>query len=139
MEKCRYHSLHHTQFRTNLSLFMPMYDYIYGTMDKSSDSLYENSLLRAEEVPHVVHLSHLTTPQSIYHMRLGFATVASQPLSFVASSKWRLRLLWPFTCLSVMATCFYGHTFVSERNTFKALKLQSWVLPRFNIQVSTQI
>ncbi|KAL0380007.1 UNVERIFIED_CONTAM: Very-long-chain aldehyde decarbonylase CER1 [Sesamum angustifolium] len=46
-----YHSLHHTQFRTNYSLFMPFYDYIYGTMDKSSDALYESSLLRKEEVP----------------------------------------------------------------------------------------
>ncbi|XP_022964365.1 protein ECERIFERUM 1-like [Cucurbita moschata] len=125
-----YHSLHHTQFRTNLSLFMPIYDYIYGTWDKSTESLYENSLSRAKEVPHVVHLSHLTTPQSIYHMRLGFAAVASKPFA----TKWRLSLLWPFTCLSVIVTCFFGRTFVSERNTFKALKLQSWVLPRFNLQ-----
>ncbi|KAM5554451.1 hypothetical protein ABKV19_022699 [Rosa sericea] len=45
-----YHSLHHTQFRTNYSLFMPIYDYIYGTMDKSSDTLHESSL-RKEESP----------------------------------------------------------------------------------------
>ncbi|KAL6323217.1 hypothetical protein AAG906_029224 [Vitis piasezkii] len=54
-----YHSLHHTQFRTNYSLFMPIYDYIYGTMDKSSDALYEKSLIRPEQLPHVVHLTHL--------------------------------------------------------------------------------
>lgn len=130
--KCRFHSLHHTQFRTNYSLFMPIYDYIYGTVDKNSDSLYENSLLREEEVADVVHLSHLTTPQSIYHMRLGLATVASQPFT----SKWWLTLLWPFTSFYVLATSFYGHIFVYERNTFKALKLQSWVIPRFNLQVS---
>ncbi|KGN46281.1 very-long-chain aldehyde decarbonylase CER1 [Cucumis sativus] len=125
-----FHSLHHTQFRTNYSLFMPIYDYIYGTVDKNSDSLYENSLLREEEVADVVHLSHLTTPQSIYHMRLGLATVASQPFT----SKWWLTLLWPFTSFYVLATSFYGHIFVYERNTFKALKLQSWVIPRFNLQ-----
>ncbi|KAG5232190.1 ECERIFERUM family protein [Salix suchowensis] len=44
-----FHSLHHTQFRTNYSLFMPIYDYIYGTMDTSSDTLYENSLRRPEK------------------------------------------------------------------------------------------
>nr|GEZ49439.1 protein eceriferum 1-like isoform X1 [Tanacetum cinerariifolium] len=46
-----YHSLHHTQFRTNYSLFMPFYDCIYGTMDKSTDILYEKSLQRKEELP----------------------------------------------------------------------------------------
>ncbi|XP_059285900.1 very-long-chain aldehyde decarbonylase CER1-like [Lycium ferocissimum] len=49
----KYHSLHHTQFRTNYSLFMPMYDYIFGTMDKSSDKLYEKSVERKAEVPDV--------------------------------------------------------------------------------------
>ncbi|XP_022155719.1 protein ECERIFERUM 1-like isoform X2 [Momordica charantia] len=125
-----YHSLHHTQFRSNFSLFMPIYDYMYGTVDKCSESLYESSLLRAEEVPQVVHLTHLTTPESIYHIRLGLASVASQPLA----ADQGLRLLWPLTFCSVLASCFYGETFVSERNTFKALKLQSWVLPRFNLQ-----
>ncbi|GMY22926.1 protein ECERIFERUM 1-like [Fagus crenata] len=51
-----YHSLHHTQFRTNYSLFMPIYDYVYGTMDKSSDPLYETSLKRPEELPDVYML-----------------------------------------------------------------------------------
>ncbi|KAJ6343135.1 hypothetical protein OIU76_004969 [Salix suchowensis] len=74
-----FHSLHHTQFRTNYSLFMPIYDYIYGTMDTSSDTLYENSLKRPEEAPDVVHLTHLTTPDSIYHLRLGLAHMASTP------------------------------------------------------------
>ncbi|KDP34470.1 hypothetical protein JCGZ_12753 [Jatropha curcas] len=34
-----FHSLHHTKFRTNYSLFMPFYDYIYSTMDNSSDAV----------------------------------------------------------------------------------------------------
>ncbi|CAN1168208.1 Very-long-chain aldehyde decarbonylase GL1-5 [Linum perenne] len=28
-----YHSVHHTKFQRNYSLFMPFYDYIYGTME----------------------------------------------------------------------------------------------------------
>ncbi|KAK0583457.1 hypothetical protein LWI29_037204 [Acer saccharum] len=125
-----FHSLHHTQFRTNYSLFMPIYDYIYGTMDKSSDSLHEASLKRDEETPDVVHLTHLTTPESIYHLRIGFASVASKPLT----SKSYLWLMWPFTCWSVLFTRFYGHSFVSERNTFQTLKLHTWVLPRYLVQ-----
>ncbi|KAG7946042.1 hypothetical protein I3843_14G017700 [Carya illinoinensis] len=130
-----FHSLHHTQFRTNYSLFMPLYDYVYGTMDKSTDTLYEASLKRPEESPDVVHLTHLTTPESIYHLRLGFASLASWP----HSSKWYLRLLWPVTLFwSVIISGIYGHAFVLERITFKAVKLQSWLVPRYNIQYIVQ-
>ncbi|XP_058224196.1 very-long-chain aldehyde decarbonylase CER1-like [Rhododendron vialii] len=125
-----YHSLHHTQFRTNYSLFMPFYDYVYGTMDKSTDSLYKKTLEREEESPSVVHLTHLTTPESIYHLPIGFASFASKP----QKSKWYLWLMWPVTFWSMFMTCLHGCTFVVERNTFGKLKLQSWAIPRYTIQ-----
>ncbi|XP_011005107.1 PREDICTED: protein ECERIFERUM 1-like [Populus euphratica] len=125
-----YHSLHHTQFRTNYSLFMPIYDYIYGTMDTSSVTLYEDSLKRPEEAPDVVHLTHLTTPDSIYHLRLGLASLASNP----QESKWYLWLMWPVTWWTMMLTWIYGRTFVVERNRFHKLRLQTWTLPKYNIQ-----
>ncbi|KAI8545554.1 hypothetical protein RHMOL_Rhmol07G0048300 [Rhododendron molle] len=125
-----YHSLHHTQFRTNYSLFMPFYDYVYGTMDKSTDSLYEKTLEREEESPSVVHLTHLTTPESIYHLPIGFASFASKP----QKSKWYLWLMWPVTFWSMFMTCLHGRTFVVERNAFGKLKLQSWAIPRYTIQ-----
>ena len=128
----RYHSLHHTQFRTNYSLFMPIYDYIYGTMDKSSDALYEKSLIRPEQLPHVVHLTHLVTPQSIYHLRLGFASLASKPYTY----KWYVWAMWPVTCGSIMLTWTYGRTFILERNQFNKVNVQTWVVPKFKIQVS---
>lgn len=134
-DKCRFHSLHHTQFRTNYSLFMPLYDYIYGTMDKSSDTLYETSIKRHQsESADVVHLTHLTTPDSIYHLRLGFASLASKPHS--SSSRWYLWFIWPLTCFSVFFTWTFASTFISERNTFHKLELQTWVLPRYIVQVS---
>nr|XP_043618899.1 very-long-chain aldehyde decarbonylase CER1-like [Erigeron canadensis] len=126
-----YHSLHHTQFRTNYSLFMPFYDYIYGTMDKSTDTLYEKSLQRKDESPNIVHLTHLTTPESIYYMRLGFASLASKPHTY---SKWYLWILWPVTVWSTLITRVYGKTFVVERNVFKHLKLQTWSIPKYKIQ-----
>ncbi|KAJ4832150.1 hypothetical protein Tsubulata_015990 [Turnera subulata] len=127
-----FHSLHHTQFRANYSLFMPIYDYIYGTVDKSTDTLHETSLKRPEESPDVVYLTHLTTPESIYHLQLGFASVASKPYT---ESKWYLWLMWPVTLWSVLMTWFYGRrTFVSERINFNALKLQSWVVPKYKFQ-----
>jgi aldehyde decarbonylase len=105
---------------------------MYGTMDKSSDALYEASLKRGEESLNVVHLTHLTTPESIYHLRLGFASLASKP----HTSKWYLPLMWPVTLLwSLILTWNHGRTFVLESITFGKLKLQSWVIPRYNIQV----
>lgn len=111
---------------------MPIYDFIYGTVDKTSDALYETSLKRQEEFPDVVHLTHLTTPESIYHMRLGFASLASKPHS---SSNWYMCLLWPVTLWSMMITWIYGRTFVVERNRLDKLKLQTWAIPKYNIQV----
>ncbi|GLT92865.1 hypothetical protein SLE2022_106770 [Rubroshorea leprosula] len=129
-----FHSMHHTQFRTNYSLFMPIYDYIYGTMDRSSDALYEKSLQRDEESPDVVHLTHLTTPESIYHLRLGFASFASKPYT----SRWYLWLMWPVTLWFMVLTWIYGHTFVVERNRFDKLRLQTWAIPKYLIQYRLQ-
>ena len=128
----RFHSLHHTQFKTNYSLFMPLYDYIYGTMDKSCDELYETTLKRKEESPQVVHLTHLTTPESIYHLRLGFASLASEP----HTSKWYIGLMWPVTLWSMMLTWVHGRTFIVERNRFNKLTLQTWAIPKYTVQVN---
>uniref|UniRef100_M4C736 Fatty acid hydroxylase domain-containing protein n=1 Tax=Brassica campestris TaxID=3711 RepID=M4C736_BRACM len=124
-----FHSLHHTQFRTNYSLFMPMYDYVYGTNDKCSDSLYESSLEEEEEKPDAIHLTHLTSLDSIYHLRLGFASLSSHPLS----SRCYLVLMRPFTLIiSLMLTSFSSRTFVFERNRIGDLTLHSHLLPKFS-------
>ncbi|XP_047341182.1 very-long-chain aldehyde decarbonylase CER1-like [Impatiens glandulifera] len=125
-----FHSLHHTQFQTNYSLFMPMYDYFYGTTDKSTNNLYKSSLQRQEDSPDVVHLTHLTTLESVYHLRLGFPSLASRPQS---PRKWYIRMLFPLTLCTTLLARIYGRTFVVERNVFKNLKLQTWSLPKFNL------
>ncbi|KAI3867660.1 hypothetical protein MKX03_036570 [Papaver bracteatum] len=124
-----YHALHHTQFRKNYSLFVPVYDYIYGAIDKSTDLVYETSLKRTEESPDVVHLTHPTTPDSIYHLRLGFASLASEPAyhnsttnTAVSTKKWHgiiKGFLLPLTFLwNVLFQSMFGYTFVLERNIF---------------------
>ncbi|KAL5207284.1 hypothetical protein ABZP36_031719 [Zizania latifolia] len=130
-----FHSLHHTQFRTNYSLFMPMYDYIYGTMDKSSDELYEQTrqgrpeqLLQAR--PDVVHLTHLTVRESVFHLRLGFASVASSPLG-AASCRLALRVA---SALASPLFSLLASTFRSETNRLDKLNIETWVIPRFTSQ-----
>ncbi|ESQ52415.1 hypothetical protein EUTSA_v10016375mg [Eutrema salsugineum] len=130
-----FHSLHHTQFRTNYSLFMPMYDYIYGTNDKCSDSLYETSLEQEEEKTDAIHLTHLTSLDSIYHLRLGFASLSSHPLT----SRCYLFLMRPFSLtLSFILTYFSPQTFVFERNRFGDLTLHSHLLPKFSSHYISQ-
>ncbi|KAK3144285.1 hypothetical protein QOZ80_4AG0311000 [Eleusine coracana subsp. coracana] len=127
-----FHSLHHTQFRTNYSLFMPFYDYMYNTMDKSSDELYERSLKVKEETPDVVHLTHMTTLQSTYHLRIGIASIASKPSD---NSVWYSWIIWPVAWLSMVLAWVYGSSaFVIERLQMKKFKMQTWAIPRYNFQ-----
>ncbi|KAL9689443.1 hypothetical protein QQ045_009829 [Rhodiola kirilowii] len=129
-----FHSLHHTKFRTNYSLFMPFYDYIYGTMDDSTDKLHASALKKKEDRPDLVHITHLTTPESIYHLRLAFAACASKPYV----TRWFMWLMWPVTLWCVVWTWFYGRTFVTERNRFKDLMIQTWVIQKYKFQYSMQ-
>jgi aldehyde decarbonylase len=110
---------------------MPFYDYIYNTMDKSSDDLYEKSLEGKEQTTDAVHLTHLTTLQSIYHLRLGFASLASKPYN----SKWYTLMMWPLSWVSMMLTMICGSSFTVERNVLKKLKIQTWAIPRYNFHV----
>ncbi|KAH0457935.1 hypothetical protein IEQ34_013250 [Dendrobium chrysotoxum] len=125
-----FHSLHHTQFRTNYSLFMPFYDYLYNTMDKLTDEVYEISLKGKTETIDVVHLTHPTTLQSIYHLRLGIASLASKPYK----SKWYDLMMLPVAWMSMVLTWFYSSSFIVERNKLKNIKMQTWVMPRYNFQ-----
>ncbi|XP_047955720.1 very-long-chain aldehyde decarbonylase CER1-like [Salvia hispanica] len=125
-----FHSLHHTQFRTNYSLFMPFYDYIHGTMDKSTDALHESSLEKPQESPDVVHLTHLTTPESIFHLRVAFASLASRPQELKQSNG----LMWPLSWLSATLNFLLGRTFLAETNRFGKLKMQTWTIPRYTKQ-----
>jgi aldehyde decarbonylase len=129
----RFHSIHHTKFQANYSLFMPFYDYIYGTYDKTSDSLYERSLKgREEEKTDVVHLTHLINIQSIFHLRLGFASIASRPYI----SDLYLWIISPLSYLLVVLTRIFGTTFTIERNNFNNHNIETWVVPRYSFQVT---
>ncbi|KAG5022314.1 hypothetical protein JHK82_018229 [Glycine max] len=114
----RYHSHHHSSIVTEPITY------------KASDQLHDSASKREEEIPDVVHLTHLTTPESIYHLRLGFAYLACKP----CTSKWYLCLMWPMTAWSMILTLAYGRTFIVEGNHFDKLKLQSWAIPKYSQQ-----
>lgn len=129
----RFHSLHHTQFRTNYSLFMPFYDYLYGTTDDSSDALYEAcSKGKMKQGVDAVYLTHPTTLNSIYHLPLGWASFASNPYT----CRWYLWLLAPFTWFAMLFTWVLGDTFTVESNRLDKLQIQTWAVPRISFHVS---
>jgi aldehyde decarbonylase len=112
---------------------MPFYDYMYNTMDKSSDELYEKSLKVTDETPDLVHLTHMTTLQSTYHLRIGIASIASKPSD---NPIWYSWMIWPVACLSMVLAWVYGSSaFVIERLQMKKFKMQTWAIPRYNFQV----
>ena len=130
---CRFHSLHHTQFRTNYSLIMAFYDYIYGTTDKASDTLQESALKWEEETLDVVHLTHLTTSQSIYHLRLGFAYLASKPYT----SKWYLWLMWPMTAWFMILTHMdQWYNIHCGGKSFWYIQAANLEIPKYSLQLS---
>ncbi|AQK55500.1 very-long-chain aldehyde decarbonylase GL1-6 isoform X2 [Zea mays] len=136
-----FHSLHHTQFRSNYSLFMPLYDHLYGTADKSSDDLYERALQgrAGEDAPDVVHLTHLTTPASLLRLRLGFASLAAAPAPPASrygagSSSSSSSSLAAVACPLAALLGWTRTAFRSEANRLHKLKLETWVVPRYTSQ-----
>ncbi|CAN6486166.1 unnamed protein product [Victoria cruziana] len=125
-----FHSLHHSQVHINFCLFMPIYDYMYNTVDKTTDSLYETSIGGREQMTDVLHLTHPMSIHSIWQMRFGFAYLAAEPYC----TKWYFWLLWPFTAVMALLTWMFGATFTVEKNRLDKLKIQTWAIPRFSFQ-----
>ncbi|GLJ15735.1 hypothetical protein SUGI_0258930 [Cryptomeria japonica] len=125
-----FHSLHHSQVHTNFSLFMPLYDYLYGTADKSSDGLYDSACRGRKEKVDVVHLTHATSLLSFFHLRLGFASFAAAPYSV----KWYMWVIWPISNGIMIFLWLCGQTFRAEKNRLNGLHIETWVVPRYTFQ-----
>lgn len=128
-----YHSLHHSRVHTNFCLFMPIYDHIYGTVDKASDELYKKAIA-GEAVPNkspdVVFLAHGTELLSVFHLPFALRSFSSRPFE----AKWWLKPLWPL-CLPVFFLVrLLGKPFVADKHRLRKLKLQTWVTPAWGIQ-----
>ncbi|MCO5603879.1 hypothetical protein L7F22_058033 [Adiantum nelumboides] len=129
-----FHSLHHSKVHTNFCLFMPMYDYLYGTVDASSDSLHKDVRLRGSHETKVdcVYLTHATDLLSTFHFQFGFQTFASEPYS----KKWYMWIMWPLAFPLMLLSWLFAKPFVGATHFIgDKLELQSWVIPRFSFQV----
>ncbi|KAI5080771.1 hypothetical protein GOP47_0003954 [Adiantum capillus-veneris] len=128
-----FHSLHHSKVHTNFCLFMPLYDYLYGTVDASSDSLHKDVRLRGSHKAKVdcVYLTHATDLLSIFHLQFGFQTFAAQPYA----KKWYMWIVWPLALPLMLLAWLFAKPFVGATHFIgNKLELQSWVIPRFSFQ-----
>jgi aldehyde decarbonylase len=103
-----FHSLHHTAFSCNYSLFCPLWDYVGGTLHPRTDGLYEEVVERASEEPELVFLVHYNGPESLLH--------APHLSTYLAVServlRWWMIPIWPLLWI--------------------AMWLLFWLLPQFN-------
>eukprot|EP00934_Nitzschia_sp_Nitz4_P008387 Nitzschia sp. Nitz4//scaffold178_size73299//23102//25041//NITZ4_005699-RA/size73299-snap-gene-0.142-mRNA-1//-1//CDS//3329539122//8377//frame0 len=128
-----FHSLHHSRVHTNFCLFMPIYDYAFGTVDRASDSLYERSITgQAVPVtaPDVVFVGHGTTLLSALHAPFALRSFSSRPFE----EKWYMRIFWPFCLVVAVLIRLIGRPYVHDRHRLRQLKLETWVTPAFAIQ-----
>lgn len=125
-----YHSLHHSQVHTNFALFMPIYDYLGGTMDPMSDLLHTSVRKGRTNQPDFVFLAHGTELLSLFHLPFGLASFAAQPYA----PSFFLYLLWPLTLPALVIIWIFGRVFTSDKYNLDGLRMQTWVMPRFGFQ-----
>ena len=128
-----FHALHHSQVKTNFCLFMPLYDYIYGTVDPQSDSLHE-AALQGKAVPVVapdcVFMAHGTEVLSLLHLPFASRGLSAHPWAPHAL----LYLLWPLVLPLALLVALLGRVFVADKHSLRDLRLETWVTPAFGLQ-----
>jgi sterol desaturase/sphingolipid hydroxylase (fatty acid hydroxylase superfamily) len=109
-----FHSLHHSQFNVNYALFMPLYDYVYGTADERSVQLH--TMARAGQAapprePKCVFLAHGTDMTSMFHLPFALRSFSSKPYQ----GSVLLAPLWPLAVLAFAIFRSLGRVFTADR------------------------
>lgn len=125
-----FHSLHHSHVHTNFCLFMPIYDYLYGTWDADSDKLHAQSRYGRTKEEGVVFLAHGTELLSFFHLPFITRQFSSNPFA----TTWPMYLLWPLTLPAMLCVWAFGGVFTTDRNQMGKLQMQTWSMPRFGFQ-----
>jgi hypothetical protein len=128
-----FHSLHHSKVHTNFCLFMPLYDWMYGTLDPNSWNLFEKAsagVAVPHKAPHTVFLAHGTELLSVFHLPFISRQFAAHPFK----THWLMYVLWPLTLPILVVLRFVGRVFVADKHRLGHLALETWVTPAFAIE-----
>ncbi|KAM7267728.1 hypothetical protein ACFE04_009894 [Oxalis oulophora] len=133
-----YHSLHHTEMDTNFCLFMPLFDSLWGTLNKKSWKLHKEIINGASgknvRVPDFVFLAHVVDITSSMHSPYVLRSFSSLPFT-------TLPFIWmalmPGCCIAFFVMLImwarskpFLHTFYNLRGRLH----QTWAVPRFGFQ-----
>jgi len=97
-----YHSLHHSKVSCNYCLFMPLYDYVYGTAHPASDALHVSAWRFEQRTADVVVLVHGNDVLSVLSHLPGWGSV--EPFT----SRAMRTLLYPAAAVVAGALRFVG-------------------------------
>jgi hypothetical protein len=130
--ECRYHSLHHTELHYNFCLFVPLYDYLGGTVHPDTLPFYASLRKgKEEEVPDFVFLAHCIDVLTSLHVSFCIRTLAAHPFT----PHWFIRLMWLPTLFCLFIFWTWAQTFVAYRYMLDNLNCVTWVIPRHGFQV----
>jgi len=128
-----FHSLHHSKVHVNFCLFMPLYDWMYGTMDPNSWALFEKAasgVAVSHKAPHTVFLAHGTELLSVFHLPFMSRTFAAHPFK----THWLMYVFWPLTLPMLLVLRLVGRVFVADKHRLGDFNIQTWVTPAFAIE-----
>ncbi|KAG0603744.1 hypothetical protein M758_10G117600 [Ceratodon purpureus] len=130
-----YHSLHHSQVHTNFCLFMPLYDYLGGTMDKNADALHHSVRQGVKEKADFVYLTHGTDLLHMFHVMLGIQSFAATPYT----PHWLLWSLYPVAVLVMALLWLFGKPFAADKYRIPGVCGETWLIPRYRFQYSLSV
>lgn len=126
-----YHSLHHMDMKSNFCLFMPLYDYLWNTINTKSWSLQRDISTRTDtRVADFVFLAHVVDIMSALHSPFVFRSFSSLPFGV----KPFLIGMWPFTFLVMLVMWAKSKTFLFSFYILRGRLHQTWAVPRFGFQ-----
>ncbi|KAH8957646.1 hypothetical protein BDL97_07G103400 [Sphagnum fallax] len=128
-----YHSLHHTELHYNFCLFMPLYDYLGGTVHPNTLPFFASLRKgKAEEelVPDFIFLAHCIDVLTSLHVSFCIRTLAAYPFT----PHWFLWLLWLPTLICLFPFWMWAQTFVAYQYILDNLNCVTCVIPRHGFQ-----
>lgn len=129
-----FHSLHHSRVHINFCLFMPIYDYLYGTADIRSDDLHKSAWtggrMQDDEVADVAFLAHGTELLSVFHLPFMGRSLSSKPFN----PTWWLYPLYPLAVAIFLVLRVFGKPFVAMKHRLGQFKLHVHVIPAWGVQ-----
>ncbi|KAF5742859.1 Fatty acid hydroxylase superfamily [Tripterygium wilfordii] len=128
-----YHSIHHTDMKSNYCLFMPFFDALWSTLEGESWELHKKMTSDSgnnERVAEFVFLAHVVDLTSAMHAPFVFRSYASIPYT----TRMILLPLLPLTFLFMLGMWAWAKPFKVSFYNLRGRLHETWTVPRFGFQ-----